>query len=545
MEINLNGNSRLALVCCLVKRCRAALSGTLVGAMVFGLTSVAPTVWSDVVQAQELRVAVASHRKRLDPQAETSNAVAQFLYNSFDTLIDRDINSSVPKFIPGLATSWKMVKPTVMELKLRPNVKMHDGTIMDADDVAFSLNRVFKKTRANFHGAWGRFFYNFTGVEVVDSSTVRIHTKRPDPLMETLLSARNAAITSKEYVEKVGFKKAQLLPVGSGPYKMVKFRPNRELVVERFDGFWGKKPPFERIIYKRIPEVTSRITALVNKEVDFITNVPPDKDAVIEGQKHVKLVGLLWPMFHVWVINMNHSVLKDKRVRQAMKLALDREKLVKGLWQGRAVAATAHQFPNYGEPLYMPDLKLIRYDPEKAKKLVKESSYDGTPIVVQFRQGYYLYAPFVAQAMKDMWEKVGLKVKLKMVDTHTSKGPLKGYGKIMVRPWSNPMYYPDPMGAFDTHWSKNSWTYKRGLWTPAHAKWDEYYATARFSRDVEERKVAYTKLLKIAEDEAGYILLYQPYESFAMRKDIEWKVPVGLRPYTLSFRAGQVKIGSK
>jgi peptide/nickel transport system substrate-binding protein len=504
-----------------------------------------------VVDAQELRVGVQVHRKTLGVNDETSNASAQFFYNTFDTLIERKVDEllSPSSFIPGLATSWKMIEPTVMELKLRPNVKMHDGTIMDAEDVAFSLNRIFKKEDPKFNMAYGRFFYNFKEVEVVDKLTVRIHTQRPDPLIETLLSARNGGITSKEYVEKVGYEQSQRHPVGSGPYKVVSFKPDRELVVERFDDFWGPKPPLERIVYTKIEELTSRITALVNGEVDFINQIPPQQEEMLKGREGVKSVGRAVPVFHVWILNKTDPIqgkpnpLKNKLIRQALNLSVDREALAKGLWKGLAIPATAHQFPEYGE-LYEPDLKYIKYDPEQAKKLVAEANYDGTPIVFRVND-YYTLAPLALQAMKQMWEAVGLNIEI-IQASWDSFGPFKEWGEnIMAMPWSNPMYYPHPMGGFDTSWSESSWVSELGIWDPENPKWAETYETARFSTDAEARKTAYRELLLMSQDEAAFMLLYQPYEAYGMRDDIEWKEPLGVRPYTLTFRAGQIKVGAK
>ena len=503
-----------------------------------------------VVYAQELRVGVQGHRKTLGVNDETSNSAAQFFYNTFDTLIERKVDQLLDpsSFIPGLATSWKMIEPTVMELNLRPNVKMHDGTIMDAEDVAFSLNRIFKKEDPKFSSSFGRFFYNFKEVEVVGKLTVRIHTQRPDPLIETLLSARNAGIVSKEYAEKVGYEQEQRHPVGSGPYKVVSFKPDRELVVERFDDFWGPKPPLERIIYTRIPELTSRITALVNGEVDFITQIPPQQEQMLTGREGVKSVGRAVPMFHVWILNRfpikgKPNPLENKLIRQALNLSVDREALVKGLWKGLAKPATAHQFPEYGD-LYDPDLKYIKYDPEQAKKLVAEANYDGEPIEFWVND-YYLQMPLALQAMKQMWEAIGLNIKI-IQASWDAFGPFDEWCKnVMAMPWSNPMYYPHPMGGFDTSWSKSSWVYDIGCFYPENPKWDETYDTARFSTDGAARKKAYRELLLMSQDEAGFMLLYQPYEAYGMRSDIEWKEPLGLRPYSLTFRAGQIKVGAK
>ena len=486
-----------------------------------------------LAEAQELRVGVASHVTSLDVQEEASNAGAQFLYCIYDTLIEPEALSEAPKYGPGLATSWKRLGPTVTEFKLRPNVRMHDGTILDAEDVAYSLNRVFRQQDPRFLSANGRFFYNFDRVEVVDALTVRIHTKKPEPL----LAARNAGITSRKHIEKVGLNAAARQPVGTGPYRVTAFMPDQELVVERFDEHWGPRAPLQKITFRRIPEIAARITALVNKEMDFILSIPPDQEAPLRQRGDVKLVGVTWPMFHVYVVSMTHPVTKNLKLRRALNLAIDRNLLVKSLWQGRGVAPTAHQFVNYGKPYYQPDLDLVRYDPEAAKRLVKESGYDGTPITLSYMATYYTYGDLAAQAVAEMWKAVGLTVRLQAVEGFNQTGT-----ELMVRPWSNPMYYRDPMGAMDTHWSPRSWTVQRKWFTPeASPRWAPLYETARFATNPQERATAYRELLRVAEEElAGWILLYQPHESFAMRSDIQWQIPVGLRPYALAFRAGQI-----
>jgi peptide/nickel transport system substrate-binding protein len=468
----------------------------------------------------------------------TTNAHAQVTYSIHETLIERDPYTQPLKFKPALATSWKMIQPTVMEMKLRKDVRFHDGSTMNANDVAFSLNRIWQRSRTEYEMVQGQFFYNFDRAEVVNPLTIRIHTKRPEPLIEVLLSDRCASIVSKGYHEKVGFEKADLMPVGAGPYKVVSYKSGQQLVVERFKDYWGEKAPLDRITFTCIPEISSRITALVNKEVDFIVSIPPDQEGPLQNRKDVRLLGIVWPMFHVYAINMTHPVTGNKKLRQAMSLSVNRELLVKGLWQGKGLVPKAHQFKEYGEPLYMPELVTVKYDPERARQLVKESGYNGAPIVLTFLPHYYTYGSLAAPAIAEMWQNVGINVKLQNVDSFPSN--LKD---IMIRPWSNPMYYPDPMGAYDTHWSNSAWPYRKNFFKPENPRWNELYEKARFSTDVKERREVYAELLRIAEDEAGYILLYQPYEAFAMRSDIEWKTPTTLRPYTLTFRADQIKIG--
>jgi len=493
-------------------------------------------------QVRELRVGVASHVRSLDVQEETGNNAAQFLYQIFDTLIERDSFAAPLKFVPGLATSWRMVAPTTMELKLRDGVVMHDGTTLDAEDVKFSLERVTDRKDPRYGSARGRFFYNLKGVDVVDRLTVRIHTHRPDPLLETLLSARNAGITSKEHVQKVGPDKSGLQPVGSGPYKLDSLRPNEVAVLSRHEKFWGPRPPFDRITYTRIPEVAARVTALVNREVDFIVNVPPDQEGAVKRVKGFKLIGAPLPVFHIWVLNMSHPVMANPEFRKALTLAVDRDALVKGLWNGRGLAPKAHQFKEYGEPLFMPELDHYRYDPKAAQALLKKAGYKNEQVTITFFPEYYLYGNYAAVAVADMWKKLGINVKIQQSEPAFSNAD---HTKVMIQPWSNPLYYPDPMGVFDTHWSADSWVTKKGLWKPDLPEWKATYEKARFSTDAAERQAAYRKLLEMSQALSGWIVLYQPYESFAMNENIDWRIPTAQRPYELTFRAGQISFKGK
>ncbi len=493
-------------------------------------------------QVRELRVGVASHVRTLDVQEMTSNSGASFLYQIFDTLIERDNHAAPLKFLPGLATSWKMVTPTTMELKLRDGVIMHDGATLDAEDVKFSLERVLEGKDPRYGSARGRFFYNLKSVEVIDRLTVRVHTHRPDPLLETILSARNAGIASRKHVEKIGRDKSGLMPIGSGPYRVEGFKPNEVLALTRHERFWGERPPFDRITFTRIPEVAARITALVNREVDFITNVPPDQEGAVTRVKGFKLVGAPLPVFHIWVLNMSHPVTANPDLRKALNLAVDREALVKGLWGGRGFAPKAHQFKEYGEPLFMPDLAHYRHDPKQARELLKKAGYKGEQITITFFPEYYLYGNHAAVAVADMWKKVGINVKLQMSEPVFSDAD---HTKVMIQPWSNPLYYPDPMGVFDTHWSASSWVVRKGLWKPSHPEWAPTYEKARFSTHTNERRDAYRKLLHLADAMSGWIVLYQPYEAYAMNENIDWRIPSAQRPYKLTFRAGQISYKSR
>lgn len=247
-------------------------------------------------------------------------------------------------------------------------------------------------------------------------------------------------------------------------------------------------------------------------------------------------MGVTWPMFHVWIIAQNNPPTDNPDVRKALRLCTDRQALVDGLWGGKAHVPTAHQFEEYGQPYYIDGLELIKFDPEEGKRLLAEAGYDGEPILAQFPRSYYLYGDLAAQVIQQQWAECGVNLELQEVDEIN-------YEEMNVRAWSNPMYYPDPMGAMDTHWSDKSWVSSRGpLWSPSHPEWEATYEAARYETDVDARRAAYQKLLELSEEESGWLLMYEPHEVYGMREGLSFKIPVAQRPYVLPFRAGEVTV---
>ncbi len=491
-----------------------------------------------------LKVGVSNFAWRLDPAVKWSNNTAQMHINMHDGLV-RLTPWEVPYRVePSVAESWKEISPTVTEFKIREGVKFWDGTPVTVEDVAWSINRSLRGDNPRYKSYAGRWAYNFEKVEVVDSSTVRVHSKRPDPLALVMLAQTPASILSKKAYEAAAepddfFQN----PVGCGPYRIAEFKKNQYLKLERWDGYWGDKPPLEQIIYYNVPEVSARITALLNGEVDFVVSIPPDQIIALEGRKGIKTLGVTWDMFHVFALNATREPLTDHRVRRALNLAIDREALNKAFWGGKGVVPTSHHYP--GRAGYDPEWKVFEYNPDKARQLLQEAGYDGSVIELNFGASYYLYIDQASQAIAKMWEKVGLNVKLQYIESWGNRDVPEDY--VMTRSWSNPMYFPDMLGGFDPHWAPTAWPIKDGL-NPQLApggelreRYLDLYEQARYGLDEKGRLEAYHELVEMLEYEATpWVIIYQPLEYFGMAEDIEWEVPANYRPFTIPLRAGDI-----
>lgn len=497
--------------------------------------------------AQEITVGAANVAPYLDPGRDHSNVGSQFYYNAFDVLIDRDYNKREVEWRPALATEWTLLEPTVMEIKLRQDVVFHNGDPMTADDVVFSLNRMYQATFPPYQVRARDRLGNFERAEKVDDYTIRIHAKREEPLWETLINLQQGMIIPAAYTmgltgdpdvaEDSDFEAFSLAPVGTGPYKIAEFVPNERIVYERFGEFWGEAAPLERATVRRIPETASRITALRTGEIDLATNIAPDQLSLIEAEPTMKAVGSATALFHVMIMNQNHEVMKDARIRQALSMAIDRDALNEALWLGKAVVPASHTMEEFGE-LYMPELETFEYNPERAKELLAEAGYNGEEIVYDSQSTYYTNGLLAAQAIMEMWANVGVNGRVNVIEEWTGGSP-----SMMARSWSNPMYFADPFGSFGVMWAPNGPSESEGRFN-TDAEYAEIWERFRFSTDIKARKQAYAELMERIKADATFLPLYRPYESWAMRTDLEWAPKPGHIPYVLDFRAGSIEFAS-
>lgn len=495
--------------------------------------------------AESLTVGAANVSDYLDPGRDHSNVGSQFYYNAFDTLIDRDHSQLEPVWTPGLATEWELIDPTTMQLKLREGVKFHNGEDMTADDVVFSLNRMYQATFPPYQVRAKDRLANFAEAVKVDDYTVQIKVEREEPLWETLVSLQQVMIIPEDYTKALSgdpevaedgdFEAFSLAPVGTGPYAVSEFQPGEKIVYTRFDDFWGGKAPLDSATVIRIPETASRITALKTGEIDIATNIAPDQLTLIEADETLKTEGSATALFHVMIMNVNHPTLVDPRIRQAMSMSIDRDLLNEALWLGKAIVPSTHTMKEMGA-LHQPDLTTFEYNPELAKQLLEESDYKGEEIVFDAFPVYYTNGVLAAQAIMEMWAEVGINGKLNVTDEWTGNSP-----EMMARSWSNPMYFADPFGSFGVMWAPDGPSEGSGRFNTDedYAKlWEEF----RFSTDVEQRNTAYAGLMERIKQDPPVLPLYRPFESWAMKQSVNWMPQPGHIPYVLDFRAGAVSV---
>jgi peptide/nickel transport system substrate-binding protein len=310
---------------------------------------------------------------------------------------------------PSLAESWK-VSPDglVYEFKLREGVKFHNGDPFTAEDVRWS-----------FHRAKGAKVLQdkVRDVEIAGPHRVRFHLHEPWPDFMTFYGtyATGAAwIAPKKYMEQVGPDGFKKNPVGLGPYKFVSHTPGIELVMEAYEGYWRKMPSVKRLVYKSVPEATTRLAMLKRGEVDlaYLLDAPQAEEIKRDPSLKLAFSGGIGTFYLDYLDQWDpKSPWHDRRVRLAASHALDRRALSEAETLG-ASRPNGNLIPRTFQ--YALPLDPHPYDPAKAKQLLAEAGYPGG-----FDAGdLYPWPPYTAfsEAVANYLGAVGIKVRLRTME---------------------------------------------------------------------------------------------------------------------------------
>ncbi|NKE45192.1 ABC transporter substrate-binding protein [Roseomonas frigidaquae] len=473
-----------------------------------------------------LTIGVAEVPPTLEPARELSNVGTRVTYSIFDTLIRRDFLGSPDgggsTLKPHLATSWERESPSSLVLQLRPGVRFHNGDLLTAEDVVytFTSQRMFGPDALMREAR--SYFATLAGVEAVGENAVRFTTRVPDVLLEQRLASWCAWIVNKRAYEELGFEGFSRAPIGTGPYKVRELQTDQRITLDAFDDYWMGRPTARGVVFRQIPELAARVAALQAGDVDLITNVPPDQIGALRRAEGIVVRDVVLANSHVLTFDERGPGMGDKRVRQALGLALDRQLLVDTLWDGKAVVPPGHNYPEYG-PMFL-EGRSLRHDPAGARRLLREAGYGGQEIIYRTMPNYYTNALRAAQVAIEMWREVGVNAKLQVVENFAQ---MRAAGQ-QIGNNSNSTRLPDPLGALWISWGPSSYFQVSG----AFRSTETFNAAGRAleaETDPAKRKALFKTMLDAWEDAAPGTVLYQPAEFYAMRRNIDW------RPYTFYF----------
>jgi peptide/nickel transport system substrate-binding protein len=470
-------------------------------------------------ERRKLTVGMSGFPPSVEPVLFNQTATRRVVAQMFDTLIAFDHGRNMT-LRPALAERWERTGDRSLRLALRRGVTFHDGSPFTAEDVAFSLG----PDHLLGPGQSGRSIAMQTldtldRVEIIDEHTVVIHAKGNDALLEQRLAAWGAEIVSKRAFEAAGsWEKWTPAPVGTGPYRIVSQKLDVNVVLAAHDGYWGGKPHFQDVEFRIIPELASRVNALMAGELDIITDLAPDQFSEVARRPGLEVTGGAVQNIRYLAIDQTAPALKDPRVRRALSFALDRKLLVEALWQNRVPIPNGYQMPSFG-PGYIADYPALAYDPDLARRLLRESGYSGETITYKLLNNYYPNQVAGAQSMIEMWRAVGLNVQIEMMESF-SQIYRKSVNAIFDS--SSTAIFPDQLGQAWREFGPNGTLPKQvGIWRN-----EEYFklgATLKEAVDVNERQRILRRMLAIVhEDDPPCVVLHVSGQFYGKRKQVPW-----------------------
>ena len=338
----------------------------------------------------------------LDPQIQndtTSEQVVKMLYN---TLLKFQDDGTV---VGDLAESWSVSEDKLTwTFNLKQGVKFHNGKELTSADVKATFDRALNAEAGGLRTT--EIIKMFTAVEAPDPYTVTITTDGPYGPMESLMCNMSLGIMDADYIEQYGLDLGTSAEGenGTGPFKVVSWERDQEIVVERFDDYFGTPAKLQTVVYTIIPEAASRVIALETGEVDVIDK-PTDEDLARLEADTENFTVLRKPTIsqRLFRFGCNDPIISNTKVRQAIVYAIDRQAIIDALFTGSAYPSTAPLAPvTFGYS----DLGEIEQDLELAKSLLAEAGYpDGfdTKIVTteRYQNGIEL-AEIISQQLAEI-----------------------------------------------------------------------------------------------------------------------------------------------
>jgi peptide/nickel transport system substrate-binding protein len=376
-------------------------------------------------QSQTLRWAAQNDILTMDPHSQNHATTNAILMHAYEGLTRYSASYQVE---PALATKWTYISPTQVRFDLRKGVKFQDGTPFTADDVVFSFNRIRQP-----QGTMQIYVSGISDIKKIDDHTVDFILAGPNPLL--LRNIIDFRIMSKAWAEKNNTTKVQDYKakeenyasrhvMGTGSYKITGWTPEQRITMTINTSWWDKHPGnVKEVVYTPIKSDPTRVAALLSGDVDLLTDLPTQDVARLRSDSKLKVVDgpevrTIYFAPDVGSPELKYSNIKgknpfaDKRVRQALSMAIDREAIKRNIMRGLSIPAGIMVAP--GVNGNAPDIDVpTKADSEGAKKLLADAGYpDGFEVRMNCPNNRYVNDEEICQAVVAMWARIGVKAQL-------------------------------------------------------------------------------------------------------------------------------------
>lgn len=427
----------------------------------------------------------------------------------FDTLVYENQDGDI---VPGLAESWEFSNDRMeVVFKLRENVKFHNGDVLTAADVAYSLTKAMESSyTAKITGA-------IESAEVIDDLSVKLRLKHPyEPILSSL-SCANASIVNKKAMEEdeEGFARN---PIGTGAYKFVEWKNGESLSFTRFDDYYRGQPPIKDFVIKIFTDKNTAVIALENGEIDILDSPPEgDRNNLMANEK-LTYYETDSSMFIYLAFNNETGIFSDQRLRNAISYAIKREDIILGAVNGIGIPIHSPIAPSaFGYPK---DFKNNPYDIEKAKQLIADAGYpNGFTVKLKCTENP-LYSK-TAEVIQEQLRQVGINAEMEIMEKGAFLEDIYTKGDFEVAVWSIISMIPDADYTVYSRFHSQMLGGGNNFMRANIPGMDELLEKSRISSSEDERKEIYVNVSELVKEHAPLIPLFCGMNSLVANKDLK------------------------
>jgi len=457
---------------------------------------------------KKIVIALSADIATLDPTIYHAIISFHARLSVFDALTDIGPDGAV---VPRGATQWeKSADAKSWTFTIRTSAKFHNGDPVTVDDVIYSYQKIIDDEKSPTR----IYVNNIASIDRVSDTQVRFNLKTPFAPFDR--NATLIAIISKRAYAEMGAEAFGKKPVGSGPYRVVDWVKDDHLTFEAFPEWWGGAPPVKTVILRPVPSEASRASALLSGEVDIVPALAPALAQTLTNRPGVKVN--VSEGYKVVYLGFNPAELpaKDVKFRQAVDAAIDRDAITKQLLRDTAVPTgqiLAKVTFGYDE-----SRKPTKYDPARAKELLKETSYKGESISFQYPNDFIASADAVASAIAGYLRAVGINVKLEGMEYNSfySRWASRKLGGMHMFVFG-PSLLDGDVPIYSIFASRGARAY---LTDP---KIDQLAEDQRAEADPAKRLRVMSELWKAADAYQPYDYLYNEKQVVGLREGVEWQ----------------------
>ncbi|WNS76242.1 glutathione ABC transporter substrate-binding protein [Bacillus sp. DTU_2020_1000418_1_SI_GHA_SEK_038] len=452
-----------------------------------------------------------SDADNLDHQfSSTINAVSVTHRKVYEGLVGRDKNSEIQ---PLLAKEWKQLDDTTWEFKLREDVKFHDGTPFNADAVKATFDRLLDP---NVGSPRAVVLKMVNEIKVVDEHTVQFILSQPFAPLLSILANHEGGIINPTMIEKYGKKSIQE-PSGTGPFVFEKWTPGQEIVLNKNEDYWGEKPKLDKVVFKVVPEETTRISMVETGEAHIAEPLSVAMLDTVEASQNSEVYRSEAFGTEFVAFNVQKAPFNDSRVRKAISHAIESDSIIEGVFNNAGSKANSLLGSKvFG---YHKGLKASEYNLNEAKKLLAEAGYpqgfEATLKTMDNKERVNL-----AEVLQSQLKGIGINLTIQVLEYGTFIEQINtGDTEMFINSWRNATGDADYNQYNLLHSSShgphgNTFFY-------SNKEVDSLIEAARAEKDENKRIELYAKAQEIELDEAVYIPVRVIENLAAVSKKVE------------------------